>query len=139
MSSAGADNVNFDPDNNVFTVKDAKFYLPLVTLSAKDNQNLSKRLSQRFQRSVYWNEYKTKNHNKYTTNEYRYFLEPNFVGFNRLFALVYVNQHANAKIPKAQKYCLPKDIIKSYNIIINEKNFMTSQSIPDISENYPRY
>ena len=53
MSSAGADNVNFDPDNNVFTVKDAKFYVPVVTLSAKDNQNLSKRLSQRFQTSVY--------------------------------------------------------------------------------------
>ena len=139
MSSAGADNANFDPDNIVFTAKDAKCYVPVVTLSAKDNQNLSKRLSQRFQRSVYWNEYKTKNHNKYTTNKYRYFLEPNFVGVNRLFALVYVNQHANAKIPKAQKYCLPKDIIKSYNIIINEKTFMISQSISNISENYPRY
>ena len=139
MSSAGADNANFDPDNIVFTVKDAKFYVPVVTLSAKDNQNLSKRLSQRFQRSVYWNEYKTKNRNKYTTNKYRYFLEPNFVGVNRLFALVYVNQHANAKIPKAQKYCLPKDIIKSYNIIINEETFMIGQSTSNISENYPRY
>ena len=31
------------------------------------------------------------------TNEYRYFLESNFVGVNILFALVYSNQDDNAK------------------------------------------
>ena len=41
-------------------LKDTKLYVPVVTLSAKDNQNPSKRLSKRFERSVYWNEYKTK-------------------------------------------------------------------------------
>ena len=57
------------------TIRDTKLYLPVVTLSAKDNQKLSKRLSKRSERSVYWNEYKTKSENKNTTNEYRYFLE----------------------------------------------------------------
>ena len=57
------------------TIRDTKLYLPVVTLSAKDNQKLSKRLSKRSERSVYWNEYKTKGENKNTTNEYRYFLE----------------------------------------------------------------
>ena len=41
---------------------------------------------------VYWNEYKTKSENKNTVNEYRYFLESNFVGANRLYVLVYSNQ-----------------------------------------------
>ena len=54
-------------------------------------------LSKEFERSVYWNEYKTKNENKDTTNEYRYFLQPYFVGLNRLFALVYSNQDNNAE------------------------------------------
>ena len=72
-------------------------YVPVVTLSAKDNQKLSKLLSKRFERSVYWNEYKTKNDNKNMTNEFRYFLESNFFGVNRLFVLIYPNEGNNAK------------------------------------------
>ena len=34
-------------------------------------------------------------------NEYRYFLESNFVGVNRLFVLVYSNQDDNSKRIKA--------------------------------------
>ena len=67
------------------TIKDTRVYVPVVTLSARDNQKLSKLLSKGFERSVYWNEYKTKSENKNTTNEYRYFLESNFVGVNGLF------------------------------------------------------
>ena len=36
----------------------------VVTLPARDNQKLSKRLSKGFERSVYWNEYKTKSDKK---------------------------------------------------------------------------
>ena len=45
-------------------MKDTKLYVPVITLSAKDNQNLSKRLSKGLERSVYWNEYKTESENK---------------------------------------------------------------------------
>ena len=38
------------------------------------------------------------------TNEYRYFIEPNFVGVNRLFVLVYSNQGDNAKRFKTRIY-----------------------------------
>ena len=72
--------------------KTTKLYLPIVTLSARDNQKLSKLLSKGFEWSVYWNEYKTKSENKNTTNEFRYFLESNFVRLNRLFVLVYTNE-----------------------------------------------
>ena len=47
--------------------------------------------------SVYLNEHKTKSENKSMTNEYRYFLELNTVGVNRLFVLIYLNQDANSK------------------------------------------
>ena len=40
-------------------MKDTKFYVPVITLSAKVNQKLSKLLSKQFEISVYWNEYKT--------------------------------------------------------------------------------
>ena len=44
----------------IFTIKDTKLYVTVVTLNVKDNQKLSKLLSKRFERSVYQIEYKTK-------------------------------------------------------------------------------
>ena len=47
------DDTNANPDNIVFTIKDTKLYVPIVTLSAKDNQNLLNLLNKGFERSVY--------------------------------------------------------------------------------------
>ena len=66
---------------------------------------------------------KQRSENKNTTNELRCFLEYNFVGINRLFVLVYLNEDSDPKRFKARRYYLPKDIIKNYNVIINGKNF----------------
>ena len=93
----------------------------MVTLSARDNPKLSKLLSKGFERSVYWNEYKTKGEKKNTTNKFRYFLESNFVGVSRLIVLVYPNQNDESNWFFAQKYYLSKGIIKNYNVIINWK------------------
>ena len=38
-----------------FTIKDAKLYVPVVTLSVKENAKLSKLLSEGIKRPVYWN------------------------------------------------------------------------------------
>ena len=78
-----------------------KLFVPVVTLSAKDNQILLTFLSQGFEKSVYWNEYKTKSENKNTTSEYRHFLKSKLVGVNRLFILVYSNQDNNSRRFKA--------------------------------------
>ena len=91
------DNANANSNNVIFTIKDIKLYVPVVTLSPNDNQKLSKLLSKGFERSVYWNGYKTKGENKDTTNEYRYFLKSNFIGVNKLFVLVYSNTENGAK------------------------------------------
>ena len=93
-------NINEDTNanNTNFTMKDTKLYVHLVTLSTRDNQQLSTLLNKGFERSVYWNEYKTKSENKNTKNEFRYFLESNVVGVNRLFLLVYPNRNNNSKI-----------------------------------------
>ena len=121
MSGNGNDNTDANPNNIFFLIKDTKLHVPVVTLSVKDNQTLSKLFSEEFERSVYWNEYIAKCENKHMANEYRYFLESNFVGVNRLS--VYSNQDDNAKWYKARKHYLPKSIIKNYNVIINGKNF----------------
>ena len=84
LSVGDNDNLNnIDSDRIIFTIKDTKLYVPVVTFSARDNQKLSKFLSKGFERSVYWNEYKTKSKTKTTTNEYRYF-------FKSLESIVYL-------------------------------------------------
>ena len=59
LSVAGTGNANGNnhDNNNIFAIKETILYAPVVTLSAKYNQNLSKLLSKG---SSYWNEYKTK-------------------------------------------------------------------------------
>ena len=121
LSVAGTDG-NHDDNNIIFPIECTKLYVLVVILLARKNQNLSKLLSKGFERSVYWDECKTKSENKNTTNEYSYFLETNFVVVNKLFILVYSNEANNAKKFNARKYYLPKGIIKNYNVIINGKN-----------------
>ena len=43
---------------STFTITDAKFYVPIVTLSTEDNAKLSKLLSKGFKRPIIWNKYK---------------------------------------------------------------------------------
>ena len=117
LSAAGNDNANDNLNNIIFIIKETKLYIPIVTQSARDNQKLSKLLIKGFERSIYWNKYRTKSENKNTTNEYRYFLESNFVKVNNS------NQDAYFKRFKTRRYHLPKSIIKNYNVIINEKSF----------------
>ena len=57
--AAGVDNVCASYNNIIF-IKGTKLYLLIITLSAKDNQKLSKIPRKGFERSAYWNEYKTK-------------------------------------------------------------------------------
>ena len=55
---AGGDNNN--NRETTFQIRSTKFYVPVVTLSTKDNVNLTKQLEEGFKRSVYWNGYKPK-------------------------------------------------------------------------------
>ena len=73
FSADGADNNNANSNNITFTIKGKKIYVPVLNVSTKDNQKLSKLISIGFERSVYWNRWKTKSENKNTTNEYRKF------------------------------------------------------------------
>ena len=101
------DSDNDNADNIIFTIKGTQLYVPVVTLSAKDNKKLSGLLSKGFEKSVYWNEYETKTENKNTINKYRYFLESNFVWVHKLFIYIYYFQIG---------------IVNNYNFIINGKN-----------------
>ena len=82
-----------DDDNPVFIINDTKLYVPVVTLSKEDNKDFIEQQNKGFQRSIYWNEYKTKEKNENVDNNnnaniVRYIsLDPSFQG--RLFVMAY--------------------------------------------------
>ena len=88
---AGGDNVN--NRETEFKITSTKLYVPIVTLSTKDNVNLTKQLNEGFKRSVYWNEYKSKIETKAADNNNvtRFPLDASFQGVNRLFVLAFNN------------------------------------------------
>ena len=50
------ENIDANSNNVIFTTKDTKLYVPVVTSLEKENQKLLKLLSREFERSLYWNE-----------------------------------------------------------------------------------
>ena len=79
--------------NAVFIINDTKLYVPVVILSKEDNKDFIEQQNKGFQRSIYWNEYKTKEinatvDNNNPANSVRYInLDPSFQGLNRLFVM----------------------------------------------------
>ena len=69
-------------DKTAFKITSTKLYVPIVSLSTKDNVNLTKQLNERFKISVYWNEYKSKIETKAADNNNvtRFFLMLLFKG-----------------------------------------------------------
>ena len=71
-----------------FEITNTKLFVPIVTLSSKDNVKLVKLLEEGFKRPVYWNEYQTKIDNNNLT---RFPLDASFQGVKRLFVLAFNN------------------------------------------------
>ena len=58
------DDKNVDINSDIiFAITDTKLYVPVVTLSAKDTKNYQKMFRKRFERSLFWNDYKPKSEN----------------------------------------------------------------------------
>ena len=94
---AGGD--NFNNRETTFQITSTELYVPIVTLSTKNNVNLTKQLNGGFKKSVYWNEYKSKIETKEAdaNNLKRFPPDASFQGVNRLFGLAFndVNNDAN--------------------------------------------
>ena len=103
-----------DTANVVFIINDRKLYVPVVTLSKEDNKDFIEQQNKGFQRSVYWNEYKTKEKDENANaNTVRYInLDPSFQGVNRSFLMAYDGAADQATRNGQWKYCLPRIDLK---------------------------
>ena len=135
---AGCDNGN--NRETTFKITSTKLYVPIVTLSTKDNVNLAKQLNEGFKRSIYWNEYKSKieikeaDVNNLKTSP----LDASFHGVNRLFVIAFDNiNNGDNKIERDchRKYFLLRVDITNYNILIDGRDFY-DQPINDQIKNF---
>ena len=122
----------------VFIINDTKLYVPIVTLSKEDNKDFIEQQNKGFQRSIYWNEYKTKSQEENgAVNVLKYIsLDRSFQGINRLFLMAYNNtDNPNQPTRDGQrKYYLPRIDLKKYNVIIDGRNFYDNPIESDIEK-----
>ena len=95
-------------------------YVPVVTLSAKDDNELLEQLESGFKRSIKWNKYMSQTSNQNKNNNLNYLTDPTFSNVNRLFVLSFENED---DITSYYKYYLPKVEIKDYNVLIDGNAF----------------
>ena len=117
-----------DNGNAVFIINDTKMYVPVVTLS-KEDKDFIEQQNKGFQRSIYWNEYKTKEINENAdASVFKYInLDPSFQGVNRLFVMAY-NRANGQPTRNGQQNYLPRIDLEKYNVIIDERNFYDIES-----------
>ena len=120
----------------VFIINDTKLYVPVVTLSKEDNKDFIEQQNKGFQRSIYWNEYKTKEINENAdANVFKYInLDPSFQGVNRLFVMAYNRANGQPTRNGQRKYYLPRIDLEKYNVIIDGRNFYDNPIESDIEK-----
>ena len=133
------DNDDADPNNSannpVLIINDTKLYVPVVTLSKEDNKDFIEQ-QKGFQRSIYWNEYKTKEQTENVdANVFKYInLDPSFQGVNRLFIMAYSREAGQPTRDEQTKYYLPRIDLKKCNVIIDGRNFYDNPIENDIEK-----
>ena len=111
-------------------------YVPVVTLSKEDNKDFIKQQNKGFQRSIYWNEYKTNkiNENAYA-NVFKYInLDRSLKGVNRLFVMAYNRKNGQPTRNGQRKYYLPRIDLEKCNVIIDGRNFYDNPIEGDIQK-----
>ena len=103
-----------------FEITDTKLYVPVVTLSTKENAKLLQQLKSGFKRVINWNKYLSKPELLRQNPNLNYLIEPSFQGVNRLFILAFENETQRTS---HSGYYLRNVEIKNYNIVINGENF----------------
>ena len=103
-----------------FAITETKLYVPVVTLSTKDNTKLLQQLKSSFKRIINWNKYES-SPKKYAQNRYlNHLINPSLQGVNKLFVLSFENEDQRKS---QENHYLPKVEIKVYNVMIDGKNF----------------
>ena len=95
-------------------------YVPVVTLSAENDNTILEQLKTRFKRTIKWDKYRLEMSNQTKNNSLNYLIDPTFTNVNRLFVLSFENENNRISF---SKYYVPKVEIKDFNVLIDGKPF----------------
>ena len=117
--AAAANRIN-SPTSAKFEITDCKLYVPVVTLSAENDNELLKQLKSGFRITIKWNKYMPQRSNQNKNNNLNYLIDPTFSNVNRLFVLSFKNEDDRTS---CYKYYTPSVEIKDYNVLIDGNAF----------------
>ena len=80
------------PISAKFEITDCKLCVPVVTLSAENDNKLLEQLKSGFRITIEWNKYMSQMSNQNKNNNLNYLIDPTFSNENRLFALSFENE-----------------------------------------------
>ena len=109
-----------NPKNPTFKITDTKLYVPVVTLSAEDDNILLEQLKTRFKRTIKWTKYRSEMTNQTRTNTLNHLIDLTFNKVNRLSALSFENENNRKSF---SKYYTPSVEIKDFSVLIDGKSF----------------
>ena len=95
-------------------------YVPVVTLSAENDNKLLEQLKTGFKRTIKWNKYRSEMSNQTKNNNLNYLIDLTFTNVNRLFVLTFENEDHRTSF---SEYYVPKVEIKDFNVLIDGKPF----------------
>ena len=122
------------PTSAKFEITDCKLYVPVVTLSAENDNKLLEQLKSGFRITIKWNKYISQMSNQNKNNNLNYLIDPTFSNVNRLFVLSFENEDDRTSY---YKYYLPSVEIKDYNVLIDGNAFF-ELPIKNIEETYEK-
>ena len=109
-----------NPTNATFKITDRILYVPVVTLSAENDNKLLEQLKTKFKRTIKWNKYRSEMSHQTKNNNLNYLIDPTFTNANRLFVLSFENEEDGTYF---SNYHVPKVEIKYFNVLIDGNQF----------------
>ena len=108
------------PTDTTFKLTDTKLCVPVLTLSAKNDDKLLEQLKIGFKRTIKWNKYRPDVSNQTKNDNLNYLIDPIFTNMNRLFDLSFGNESDRTSF---SKYYVPKIEIKDFSVLVDGKSF----------------
>ena len=81
------------PTAATFKLSDTKLYVPVVTLSAENDNKLLGQPKKGFKTTIKWNKYRSEMSNQTINNNLNYLINATFTNVNRLFVLFFEMKH----------------------------------------------
>ena len=131
--AAAANRIN-SPTSSKFERTDCKLYVPMVTLSAENDNKLLEQLKSGFRITIKWNKYISQMSNQNKNNNLNYLIDPTFSNVNRLFVLSFEKEDDRTSY---YKYYLPSVEIKDYHALIDSNAFF-ELPVKNIEETYEK-